>query len=122
METQVGERRRLSGWWGVGKAGGSRVGAGGALHGQGLQESGAAKPGVEGTAVERGGGGIVGAAPVREAALTWKAGAGPAPSWLPTIRPHHSGRGHLGKAGDRPKEAGAHTQAGRPGSGPGLWP
>ena len=45
METQVRERRSLSGWWGVGKGGGPGVGAGGALHGQGLQESGAAKRG-----------------------------------------------------------------------------
>ena len=50
METQVGERRGLSGWWGVGKAGRPGVGAGGTLHGQGLQGSGAAKCSVEGAA------------------------------------------------------------------------
>ena len=50
METQVGERRGLSGWWGIRKAGRPGVGAGGTLHGQGLQGSGAAKCGVEGAA------------------------------------------------------------------------
>lgn len=76
MEAQVGERSRLSGWWGVGKTGGDpgwgQEGPCTVRACRSLGLRGAAWRGQPGREAEVG---SRGAGPVQEAALTWKAGA-----------------------------------------------